>query len=166
MDLTIQKLNYDFNLQQFMFNSQNVNLLKNARDRAVAVAWVNKLTTSASNQEEAELRNDFLYYLNQHCNNGELVPPFKENPPKGPLFNILNLLVRISLGLCFDSQLYFQPDEVKAGAAKARKDKKKRKAEIFEKSPDKGAFLAAQPVPRCGAFCYLAVVSKPPDQQK
>lgn len=31
---------------------------------------------------------------------------------------------------------------------------------MFEHSPDGGAFLAAQPVPRCGAFCYLAVVAR------
>lgn len=34
--------------------------------------------------------------------------------------------------------------------------------EILERSPDKGAFLLSQPVPRCGAFCYLAVVSRNP----
>jgi len=33
---------------------------------------------------------------------------------------------------------------------------------LYRQSPDGGAFLAAQPVPKCGAFCYLAVVSKPP----
>ena len=31
---------------------------------------------------------------------------------------------------------------------------------IYQQSPDGGAFLAAQPIPRCGAFCYLAVISK------
>lgn len=37
--------------------------------------------------------------------------------------------------------------------------------EILERSPDKGAFLMAQPVPRCGAFCYLAVVSRNPNKK-
>nr|CAD7421690.1 unnamed protein product [Timema poppensis] len=31
---------------------------------------------------------------------------------------------------------------------------------IYQRSPDGGAFLSAQPVPRCGAFCYLAVVAR------
>lgn len=69
-------------------------MLKNARDKAIAVAWVNKLTTAAANTDEAKLRNDFLYYLNQNCTSGELQLPFKEFPPKGALYNILNLLVR------------------------------------------------------------------------
>lgn len=94
MDNIIQTLNYDFNYQQFLFNSQAVTQLKNAKDRAVAIAWVNKLTTAASSIQEARLRNDFLYYLIQNCNAGELGHPFKENPPKGPLYNILNLLVK------------------------------------------------------------------------
>lgn len=94
MDYVVENLNYDFNLQQLLFSSQNVNMLKNARDRSIAIAWVNKLTTSAANEKEAKLRNDFMHYLNFNCGNGELAAPFKEFPPKGPLFNILNLLVR------------------------------------------------------------------------
>lgn len=34
---------------------------------------------------------------------------------------------------------------------------------LYSHSPDGGAFLAAQPIPRCGAFCYLAVVSRSKD---
>lgn len=33
---------------------------------------------------------------------------------------------------------------------------------LYQHSPDGGAFLASQPIPRCGAFCYLAVVSRTP----
>lgn len=33
---------------------------------------------------------------------------------------------------------------------------------LYQHSPDGGAFLASQPIPRCGAFCYLAVVSRNP----
>lgn len=33
---------------------------------------------------------------------------------------------------------------------------------LYQHSPDGGAFLASQPIPRCGAFCYLAVVSRSP----
>lgn len=35
---------------------------------------------------------------------------------------------------------------------------------LMRQSPDGGAFLAAQPIPKCGAFCYLAVVSKKKDE--
>ena len=34
---------------------------------------------------------------------------------------------------------------------------------VMAQSPDQGAFLVTQPVPKCGAFCYLAVVSRPPN---
>jgi hypothetical protein len=37
---------------------------------------------------------------------------------------------------------------------------------IYENSPDGGAFLAAQPIPRCGAFCYLAVVARKPEPEE
>lgn len=36
---------------------------------------------------------------------------------------------------------------------------------LYENSPDGGAFLAAQPIPRCGAFCYLAVVARKPEPE-
>lgn len=39
-----------------------------------------------------------------------------------------------------------------------------KKPMLYEQSPDGGAFLAAQPVPRCGAFCYLAVVAREPNK--
>lgn len=44
----------------------------------------------------------------------------------------------------------------------------KGKPMLYQNSPDGGAFLAAQPIPRCGAFCYLAVVSraKPSNENK
>lgn len=42
------------------------------------------------------------------------------------------------------------------------KTKETRKPMLYENSPDGGAFLASQPVPRCGAFCYLAVVARDP----
>lgn len=32
---------------------------------------------------------------------------------------------------------------------------------VMQNSPDQGAFLVTQPVPKCGAFCYLAIVSRP-----
>lgn len=32
--------------------------------------------------------------------------------------------------------------------------------DIYQKSPDGGAFLSSQPIPKCGAFCYVAIVGK------
>lgn len=32
--------------------------------------------------------------------------------------------------------------------------------DIYRKSPDGGEFLSQQPIPKSGAFCYLAIVSK------
>lgn len=32
---------------------------------------------------------------------------------------------------------------------------------VMENSPDHGAFLVNQPVPKCGAFAYIAIVSRP-----
>lgn len=46
-----------------------------------------------------------------------------------------------------------------AGTPRVTKPHQK-KPLLYEYSPDGGAFLAAQPVPKCGAFCYLAVVSR------
>lgn len=34
--------------------------------------------------------------------------------------------------------------------------------DLFERSPDKGAFLASQPIPKRGIFCYMAVVNRTP----
>ncbi|CAH1730231.1 unnamed protein product [Chironomus riparius] len=32
---------------------------------------------------------------------------------------------------------------------------------IMQNSPDHGAFLVSQPIPKCGAFAYIAIVSRP-----
>lgn len=92
------------------------------------------------------MRNDFLFYLTQNCYDGKLLPPFNQKPPPGSLANVLQLMPA-------DAQANFKQNAVLRG------DPAKR-AEIFDKSPDKGAFLVSQPVPRCGAFCYLAVINR------
>ncbi|KAJ8933848.1 hypothetical protein NQ314_013770 [Rhamnusium bicolor] len=128
-----ENLNYDCNYNMFLAKIALSNLPR-SEDRQKAVKWMKKLTTCNRSIEEMKLRNDFMYYLVVNIQQGELHPPFTENPPTSPLPNIANLLVS-------------------AGG---------RKPMLYENSPDGGAFLAAQPVPRCGAFCYLAVVAREP----
>lgn len=52
-----------------------------------------KLTTCNRTMEEMKLRNDFMYYLVINVQQGELQPPFTDNPPTSPLPHIANLLV-------------------------------------------------------------------------
>lgn len=53
------------------------------------------MTTCTRSIEEMKLRNDFMYYLVLNVQNGELRPPFNENPPPGALPAIAHLLVKI-----------------------------------------------------------------------
>lgn len=38
--------------------------------------------------------------------------------------------------------------------------------ELMRRSPDAGEFLAAQPIPEVGAFCYVAVLTKKKKKKK
>lgn len=91
MDELIHQLNYDFNIQVYLFNNAIENL--STHDKNIAIAWVNKLKSAAGSVHEARVRNDFLYYLVKSCTTGQLTAPFREKPPKGPLLNLLSLLV-------------------------------------------------------------------------
>ncbi|KAL1488655.1 hypothetical protein ABEB36_014455 [Hypothenemus hampei] len=104
-----------------------------------------KLATCNRSIEEMKLRNDFMYYLVVNIQQGELLPPFTEPPPQSPLPDITHLL----------------PGGVVSPPLDDWGEKSQsHKPMLYENSPDGGAFLAAQPVPRCGAFCYLAVVAR------
>jgi hypothetical protein len=35
---------------------------------------------------------------------------------------------------------------------------------LMKQSPDDGDFLVKQPIPKCGAFCYLVIVSRPSEK--
>jgi len=87
---------------------------------------------------------------------GELKAPFNQFPPSLPLSNLIYLLTgnAPSIG----------GKDGKKGAGAWECDLSNEETEkpmLYRQSPDGGAFLAAQPIPKCGAFCYLAVVSKP-----
>lgn len=100
------------------------------------------------------LRNDFMYYLVLNIQSGELKPPFTEKPAAGRLPMLAQVLPGGPEALS---------DLEGAGKwAEGDLQSKEGKPVLQQRSPDGGAFLAAQPIPRCGAFCYLAVVSKSP----
>nr|CAD7578950.1 unnamed protein product [Timema californicum] len=110
-------------------------------------------------EHEMRMRNDFLYYLALNLQNGELRPPFTENPPKGPLHTVLHMLPGGTEALTEDEDkwwLQYSDQEEGEDVESSRSGQPL----IYQRSPDGGAFLSAQPVPRCGAFCYLAVVAR------
>lgn len=104
-----------------------------------------------------KLRNDFMYHLVTSVQDGELRPPFNQYPPSAPLKDISYLLTgQAPTAAGKDTK----KDGQGWGCDMDSEDTDK--PMLYRQSPDGGAFLAAQPVPKCGAFCYLAVVSKPP----
>ncbi|CAH1108240.1 unnamed protein product [Psylliodes chrysocephalus] len=140
-----ENLNYDCNYNMFLAKIMLSNLPTN-EDRQKAVKWMKKLTNCNRSIEEMKLRNDFMYYLVVNIQQGQLQAPFTENPPPSALPSIAHLLPGGTADM-EDTEESRQPTM---------------KPMLYENSPDGGAFLAAQPVPRCGAFCYLAVVAKDP----
>lgn len=94
----VEDLNYDFNYNMFLTKTM-LTLLTSLSDRQKAVRWMRKLTTCNRCIEEMKLRNDFMYYLVLNVQNGELRPPFTDNPPHGALPAIAHLLVRFSSSL-------------------------------------------------------------------
>ncbi|XP_030745203.1 uncharacterized protein LOC115874245 [Sitophilus oryzae] len=145
---TAEDLNYDCNYNMFLAKTMLPNLNK-TDDRQKAVRWMKKLATCNKSIEEMKLRNDFMYYLVVNIQQGELQPPFTDPPPASALPDIAHLLP----GGVAEVDL----EEWREHAAGGTK-----KPMLYENSPDGGAFLAAQPIPRCGAFCYLAVVAREP----
>ncbi|KAF5293495.1 hypothetical protein FQA39_LY02980 [Lamprigera yunnana] len=143
---TFEQLNYDYNYNMFLTKTMMANLTS-VDDRQKVIRWMKKLSNCNRTINEMKLRNDFMYYLLLHVQNGELHPPFNENPPSGPLPALAHLLTG-------GTEV---PDDEGAWADSAFG---KQKPMLYQHSPDGGAFLAAQPIPRCGAFCYLAVVSR------
>ncbi|XP_065161314.1 uncharacterized protein [Atheta coriaria] len=142
----IADLNYDFNYNLFLAKRMMDNLQTNA-ERQRVIRWMRKLIACRRSVEEMKLRNDFMYYLVLNVQNRDLRPPFHESPPPGPLPELSHLLPGSSAESLGE-----------AGAWQEKENKKK--PILYEYSPDGGAFLASQPIPRCGAFCYLAVVSR------
>lgn len=164
----IADLNYDFNYNLFLAKRMMDNLQTNA-ERQRVIRWMRKLIACRRSVEEMKLRNDFMYYLVLNVQNRDLRPPFHESPPPGPLPELSHLLVNPAYFKMEEHYFHYpffillQPGSSaeslgEAGAWQEKENKKK--PILYEYSPDGGAFLASQPIPRCGAFCYLAVVSR------
>ncbi|XP_019867039.1 uncharacterized protein LOC109596028 [Aethina tumida] len=150
MSLNSEDLNYDFNYNMFLAKNAISNLPK-CEDRQKVVRWMRKLASSNRTVQEMKLRNDFMYYLISNIQRGFLEAPFTDHPPTSPLPNISNLLPGVGVD---DPDVTFDNKDGTGGKMPM----------LYENSPDGGAFLAAQPVPRCGAFCYLAVVARNPKE--
>ncbi|VVC45706.1 Domain of unknown function DUF4485, partial [Cinara cedri] len=118
--------------------------------------WVHKLLASNKSIAEMKLRNDFMYHLVTSVQEGELRAPFNQYPPSAPLSNLTYLLTGNAPSAGKDGNKGGGSWECDLSSEDTDKPM------LYRQSPDGGAFLAAQPVPKCGAFCYLAVVSKPP----
>lgn len=124
--------------------------------------WVHKLLSSNKTMSEMRLRNEFMFHLVIAVQEGELRPPFNQNPPSSPLSNLRYLLS----GAAANPN---EKDTKKDSSAWECDDSDGEDADkpmLYKQSPDGGAFLAAQPVPKCGAFSYVAVVSKPPAKEE
>lgn len=129
-----------------------------------------------SSYQDSQLRNDFMHYLVRNCKDAHLKKPFNEKPPRGPMKNVHHMLPdKYHTGhphISIDEQKNEEDGGAAGGSgggAAAQPSgydltQRKIKGQLFDRSPDKGAFLVGQPVPRCGAFCYLAVVSRQPEK--
>ncbi|XP_073998537.1 uncharacterized protein [Rhodnius prolixus] len=147
-------LNYDCNYNMFLAKTMLSNL-RLQQDRVKAQRWLRKLSLCNRSLQEMKLRNDFMYHLVLNIQSGELQPPFSQNPPAGPLPTIAQLLpggTEASYQAQIDTSAGLWASDVDKASAQ--------RPMLYRTSPDGGAFLAAQPVPKVGAFCYLAVVSK------
>ncbi|RZF40984.1 hypothetical protein LSTR_LSTR006287 [Laodelphax striatellus] len=159
MSESVEDLDYDCIYNMFLTKI----ILKNLAsipDRQRVLRWTRKLTTCNRTLEERKLRNDFMYYLTLNVQSGELRPPFTEDPPAGPLPAMAQLLPggaeATAEALEMEAKRGCWGEDVDGASGE--------RPMLVRMSPDGGAFLAAQPIPKCGAFCYLAVVSNKKDE--
>ncbi|KAF6197336.1 hypothetical protein GE061_006712 [Apolygus lucorum] len=152
-----EDLNYDFNYNQFLGKTLTQNL-RSAQDKQRVFRWLRKLSQSNRNVNEMKLRNEFMFHLLQNLQAGELHPPFKDPPPAGPLPVFSQMLPGGLEGMQGSPASFRGQVDGKWGAGETTQ-----RPLLYKNSPDGGAFLAAQPIPKCGAFCYMAVIAKPKD---
>ncbi|KAF7381374.1 hypothetical protein HZH66_013768 [Vespula vulgaris] len=96
------------------------------------------------------LRNDFMHYLVLNLQESQLRPPFDKPPPS------IECLTDIAKLIPGKSEV---TDDGVDSMTKLE-DLIEEKSMIMSLSPDDGAFLASQPVPHHGSFCYLAITTK------
>jgi Domain of unknown function (DUF4485) len=102
--------------------------------------WVNRLKEFNTHLSDMKLRNQIISELLLQMQTRVLKAPFD----KDPRFTTLESIAPMP---AFTAENIF-PEQFKL-------------PQIMRQSPDQGVFLVSQPVPKCGAFCYLAVVSRP-----
>lgn len=146
-----RSLNYECNYNIYIINNWSKTFPQN--QRSLILMWIKKLQNLNSNIDEMYLRNDFMYFLLTCVKNNNLVVPFNEPPPSGNLTRFKHLLPVTNASK--------RPDADQNWMNNSLEESESKRPELYERSPDGGSFLSAQPVPRCGAYCYLALVSKP-----
>lgn len=109
-------------------------------DKNLANKWITKLSQPTIMIEDMKKRNTIMNYLVQQMQMGALSAPFNAPPNYQSLSHVQGIPDMSGQGT--------HPEGLKLPM-------------IMKQSPDNGAFLVTQPVPKCGAFCYLAVVSRP-----
>lgn len=114
------------------------NLLWLSLEQALAIKWISKLKDPTFDMEQMKLRNKIIADLIMQMQTGALNVPFNANPRFANLEDVL-------LPSKSTSKDYFPRD--------------------FKLAHDYGAFLVTDPVPKCGAFCYLAVIGRPAGNQ-
>ncbi|XP_024944779.1 uncharacterized protein LOC107271750 [Cephus cinctus] len=149
MDDEKASLNYDCNYNLFLAKRLIRDIVR-VQDRQNAVKWLRFLMASNKTVSEMQLRNDFMYYLVLNLQEGSLRPPFNSPPP-------------ISAGLTDIAGLIpskIDNTETADDVTSTLDAPTSEKPMVMSKSPDGGAFLAVQPVPHQGSFCYLAITTK------
>nr|CAD7399293.1 unnamed protein product [Timema cristinae] len=118
-------------------------------ERHLVYQWIEKLKGCSYSTDEMRLRNDFMFYLVTNLQSGELRSPFRRAPPKGPL-------ARALVGH-YDDADGGESDEFMSSSDT---DSHRKPLSQLSRPPASGKFLVPQPMPSCGAFCYLSVLSK------
>lgn len=108
-------------------------------DRLLAIKWMEKLNSFATKLPDLEKRNKVLMSLIVQSQIGKLSAPFSSQPN-------FNSLDQVPVSDMKDNELF--PEDLRLPI-------------VMQNSPDHGAFLVSQPIPKCGAFAYIAVVSRP-----
>ncbi|XP_049940775.1 uncharacterized protein LOC126416937 [Schistocerca serialis cubense] len=154
----VEDLNYDFNYNMFILKNALRSLPKHD-SRPLALQWLHKLSSCNKTLEDLKLRNEFMYHMVNGLRAGELCPPFDSPPPDVPLTCMAHMLPGANLDAEGDDK---ESAKGVCGCSSGLTSKASGPPEplVQALSPDGGAFLANQPMPRCGAFCYIAVLCK------
>ncbi|CAG9809448.1 unnamed protein product [Chironomus riparius] len=136
--VSAQSLNARFQMFRSKMQENLSNLSEN--DKVLAIKWVDKLSGFSTKMSDLELRNNIIMYLVFQSTTGKLTAPFNV-PPNFSSLDKVGPIPDMSKEDIF-------PDDLKLPL-------------IMQNSPDHGAFLVSQPIPKCGAFAYIAIVSRP-----